>query len=138
MKKMSLLLVMLLCLLTQAKTFTAVKYFDEDECLSGSLSDVVIAKLDCLLSISVVTTGTDESVRVYLLETIEDEDYYVTHTGFLFSSANSPNEKYVITSVDADGNVFGGYPTTGPIKIRIEDNDLTACMVIVKFAVYPK
>ena len=132
MKKTIVLLVLLLSLLVQAKTFTSVKSFTSAQCTSGATL-AIVDTLDELLTITVDTAGTDTSFTVTLYETIDGVAYAIPGGTFTLTSASEPYIGLAIQTFDIDSNVGLGYPTNNPITVALSASDLTACKVILKY-----
>lgn len=75
------------------------------------------------------STGTDTSYAVDIVCEIDSVDY--TLTTISCSSASEPYN-IVLTSEDINGNLFGGLPVAGNIKVRVYNGaGLSACKVIL-------
>jgi len=130
MKKIIFFLVLILAVSGLANTQTFTVDFNAVECAAGAVK-IAVPACDGVYSIIIDSTGTDLAYDVNVYERISDVNYAIQKFGSLSSASEPYNTP--INSVDLSSHIIFGYPSAGPIYIKLYNaSGLTACRVIVK------
>jgi hypothetical protein len=106
-----------------------IQDFNAAECSSGATKEIV-SDANWIYSVIIDSNGTDTSYNLDLYEKIYDVNYIIQ--AFTCSSASEPQNLAVGIS-DISGNLFGGYPLSGPVSVKLSNAEgLDKCRVIIK------